>query len=89
MKTDNRITTLQQKREDQHEESFLGPLQPIEAPKREGRKNDICPDKYLFNDFLNPESIDENQRLERRHHTDFSHPVEGCQDQTFSVTQNS
>ena len=30
----------------------MNPLQPKESPKREGKKYDICPEKYNYNDFI-------------------------------------
>eukprot|EP00347_Sterkiella_histriomuscorum_P010064 403338822 len=65
MKTDQRIIDLQQKRQEALE-SIITPLQPKLESRREGKKINMSPEKYNYNDFISHDQKNHKDRTERR-----------------------
>lgn len=65
-KPDQKINDFQELVTTQMDKSLIAPLQPEQAPKKEGRRLGISPTKYRPTDMIN-HNMEEDNRLARKH----------------------
>ncbi|CDW75548.1 ef hand family protein [Stylonychia lemnae] len=85
-KPDQRIIDLQQKRGEETENGLITPLQPLQPPRKEGKKINMSPEKYKYNDFISHDHENNKDRQERRYVTEYPN-YNGSED-NFNTTTN-